>query len=243
MSSEILKKNQTLPQDFAELLAQMKSQRNRNLGATLLVARLNGWTLQSLASALGVSRQAIEHRLAHAAIDVDSEVPDVPLPPRKQTRKHQPRRRLLVNDALAEQLREMALVAAKVNGASPADAPERRVSEEFSAMLHSLVEQGVTVYHLAQVLGVTHGAITLRLARHGYRNGFPSQNGTQYLGRATHEGPNGVPSETCKRGHELSGANLYVIPKTGARVCRECDARRRSAYYARKAKSNPGGVA
>lgn len=31
----------------------------------------------------------------------------------------------------------------------------------------------------------------------------------------------------CKRGHEFTEANTYVIPTTGSRVCRECDRLRR----------------
>lgn len=35
----------------------------------------------------------------------------------------------------------------------------------------------------------------------------------------------------CKRGHEYAGNNLYVVPKTGQRVCRECDRARHRRKY------------
>lgn len=38
--------------------------------------------------------------------------------------------------------------------------------------------------------------------------------------------------ESCKRGHPLSGANLYVYEKNGDRHCKECDRQRQRRYYA-----------
>ena len=35
----------------------------------------------------------------------------------------------------------------------------------------------------------------------------------------------------CKRGHPLSGDNLYIIPSTGSRVCRVCDRERQRRRY------------
>jgi plasmid maintenance system antidote protein VapI len=230
--SDLIRKDQTLPADFAAALRQLRENRDPRYGATLIVARMNGWTYQSLATALGVTRQAIEKTVVRSTIDVPGRLPDVPTPPRKpQSVPKPPRRRLLVNDELAARLREMQKVAARVNGVTPADAPERRVSEEFTALLHSLTEQGVSVKHLANVLGVVHNAVQSRLARHGYRDATPSQD-KPYLGRPN---PHSTGEQThCKRGHELSGDNLYVLPKTGSRVCRACHKARHAAYRERK---------
>jgi hypothetical protein len=231
----ILKVNQVLPGDFAALLAQMHKDHDSRLSMVLLVSRLNGWTLKSLGDALGVSRQAIEHRVNRASMSAGVDLPEVPLPPRKPAAvRKASRRRLLVSDELAERLRGMAELAATVNGGTPADAPERRISEELSALLHSLIKQGVTAYHLAQVLGVTVFAVTTRLGRHGYGPLPASQADTRYIGRAVYEGPKGTRRDECRLGHRMAGANLYVIPKTGARVCRECSGRRRRAYLQRK---------
>lgn len=231
--SEHAKASQVLPADFAALLQTMRENRDPRYQATLHVARLNGWTCQSMAQALGVSRQAIEQAASRASFRASDQLPEVPLPPRKPEPEPKPvRPRLLVGDELASQLREMQRVAATVNGATPADAPERAVSIRFTAMLQALIEQGVTLYHLAQVLGVQYNALTSRLARHGYRAPSPSLAGQRYLGRPA-ERTTGTQSH-CKRGHELSGDNLYVVPKTGARVCKACGRLRSAAYYARK---------
>lgn len=45
-------------------------------------------------------------------------------------------------------------------------------------------------------------------------------------------------SSTCKRGHPLSGDNLYVTPR-GVRQCLECQRNRDRAYRARLASPSP----
>jgi hypothetical protein len=231
--SEYVTKEQTLPDDFAELLRAMRAAKDPRFRATLLVAKMNGWTYRSMADALGVSRQAVDQAIGRASIEVAGRIPDVPLPPRKpRPELKPPRRRLRIGDELAQELRAMQRIAATVNGGTPADAPERAVSVEFTAKLAALHEQGVSIRHLALTLGVYYGAVKGRLARHGYREPSPSQSSDRYLGRPSDRAA-GLQTH-CKHGHPLSGENLYVMPKTGTRVCRSCQARRASEYYARK---------
>lgn len=42
-----------------------------------------------------------------------------------------------------------------------------------------------------------------------------------------------TPKTTCKRGHPLEGANLYLIPN-GGRACRKCNVIRANEYRSRK---------
>jgi hypothetical protein len=231
--SDRIQKGQTLPADFAAQLRRLREQKDPRYGATLIVARMNGWTCQALAAALGVSRQAVEQASARAEVNAPGRIPDVPLPPRKpQPEAKPPRRRLLVNEELAERLRDMQRIAATVNGAMPSDAPERAVSEEFTALLFSLTEQGVSVKHLAEAIGVWPNTVSSRLARHGYKEPSPSLVGNRYLGR-----PAALEKTHCLRGHELAGNNLYVVPKTGARVCRACNRARTNESRARRRKA------
>lgn len=235
-----VRKHQTLPADLAAELRQMRENRDPRYGATLIVARMNGWTYQSLASALGVSRQAVEQLISRSTVEVPGRIPDIPLPPRKaQPNPKPPRRKLRVNNELAEELREMQRVSATVNGATPADAPEREVTVELSARLYALAEQGVSLKHLAEVLGIQYNAVILRLARHGYRDAPPSQRQERYLGRPTPR-ISGQQAH-CKKGHPLSGDNLYVVPKSGSRVCRMCAKARQTAYLERRRQA--GGTA
>ncbi|NUS83708.1 MAG: hypothetical protein HOY75_13415 [Streptomyces sp.] len=79
-----------------------------------------------------------------------------------------------VTPEVADELRRMHAIAKTVNGATPVDDPRRAVSREFTEALAVLVEQGVTVYRLAKVLGVRHSTVYARLARYGYRAASPS---------------------------------------------------------------------
>lgn len=42
----------------------------------------------------------------------------------------------------------------------------------------------------------------------------------------------------CKRNHPLSGANLYVTPSEGKRVCRECRKLHKGKYDAKRSERN-----
>lgn len=241
MQGDIQTRNQVVPEDFRHTLKGLRDSDDPRFPMVLSVARMNGWTLKALGDAVGVSREWIRILVADADPEVGGRIPDVPLPPRKPTPPSKPPRRVLrIKPEVAERLRAMAKTAAAVNGGTPADARERRVSEEFTAALYALTEQGVSVRHIAKTLGMTRSAIQSRLARHGYRKAPPSQEKVRYLGQPRN---GGLPREECKRGHKLSGDNLYVVPKTGSRVCRECDRGRGREYRARKrAAEKPGGA-
>ena len=104
-----------------------------------------------------------------------------------------PSRSTPITDETAEELRAMHKIARTVNGNTPLDAPARKTNIEFTEALAVLIEQGVTVYRLAKVLGVGHQSINNRLARHGYRKPAPSQAGFHYRGTTTHPSRNTEP--------------------------------------------------
>lgn len=79
-----------------------------------------------------------------------------------------------ITPEVADELRRMHAIAKTVNGSTPIDDPRRQISREFTEALFVLVEQGVTVYRLAKVLGVRHSTVYARLARYGYRAPSPS---------------------------------------------------------------------
>lgn len=87
-----------------------------------------------------------------------------------------------ITPEVAEELRAMYAIAKTVNGATPVDDPKRQTSREFTEALFVLVEQGVTVYRLAKVLGVRHSTVYARLARYGYRKPSPSVEHKAYRG-------------------------------------------------------------
>lgn len=232
--NDFIVKQQQLPEDFKDLLIHLRTSRDPALPMVLRMAKLNGWTYKTMAKAIGVSGEWVRLLVGDARPSAGQVLPEIPLPPRRPAPPAKPaRRRLLVNPQLANELRAMAEIAATVNGGTPTNAPERQVSEEFTAMLASLVKQGVTVYTLAQILDVTPSAVAHRLGRHGYRKSAPSQERVRYLGHPSKRSSG--TQDNCKRGHPLSGSNLYVVPKTGSRVCRACDRLRHEKYLERKA--------
>ncbi|QFQ97437.1 hypothetical protein F9278_15825 [Streptomyces phaeolivaceus] len=91
-----------------------------------------------------------------------------------------------VTPETAEELRALHAIARTVNGNTPLNHPSRKTNIEFTEALAALIEQGVTVYRLAKVLGVGHRSVYNRLARHGYRKPAPSQAGFRYRGVTTH---------------------------------------------------------
>jgi hypothetical protein len=89
---------------------------------------------------------------------------------------------------IADRLRAMHAIARTVSGSTPLHDPARKTSTEFTATLQALVEQGVTPYRLAKVLGIGAGSIRQRLARHGYRTPVPSAAHKTYRGTSTYAG-------------------------------------------------------
>lgn len=60
--------------------------------------------------------------------------------------------------------------------------------------------------------------------------GRRSERLREVLDRAREIVPKGTPRPLCKRGHPLSGTNVYLSPE-GKRVCRSCRAWRARGYW------------
>lgn len=179
---------QEVPEDFARLLRQLRDdERSTVLNALLAASRTHGWRTPSLAKALAMNPPAVSKRIERARraersaepgwAEVAAEVAEIDIP-------DAPRIQAMIDGKQLEQdkideLLEMQRIAAKVNGAMPADHPSRRVSEALSEELNRLVTvEGFSPYYLARVLGRSHRAITSRLERHHFRDPCPSVAGT-----------------------------------------------------------------
>lgn len=158
----------------------------RKLDDAAEMLRSLGTENRRVRTALRNLEKAREYEPAPRASIDSNEVPEpieVPEPRRIQAMMNG--QRLPLTEV--ERLLGMKEIASRVNGAMPADHPDRRISEAYTAELAQLVsKKGFTPYYLAKELGVTHRAITSRLERHGYRKPCPSVAGTpsgQYRGR------------------------------------------------------------
>ncbi|GAB97250.1 hypothetical protein BJY21_002259 [Kineosphaera limosa] len=74
---------------------------------------------------------------------------------------------------VAKRLRSLAPQAAKTNGGTPLDSPQRKASEEFSDLIKSLHEQGHSWQQIADACGLSVAGVRMRAARHGYKSGPP----------------------------------------------------------------------
>lgn len=224
--------NQVIEEPFLGVLRELRAAADPRLPIVLKTANLNGWTYQALGNALGITREGVRLKIAKAALRPEMELPEIPTAPRRRAvKRNSAKSRLRIKPEVADRLYGMYLVASTVTGGTSADAPERRVSEEYTAALASLVDQGVSVNEIARTIGVHHSGIHSRLARHGYRTPSPSQAVDAYKGR-----PAKVAGEQakCKWDHPLSGENLRIISTTGARACKACERRRAVEYRERQ---------
>lgn len=145
------------------------------LRAHIFVLREAGWTLESIASPLGMSRERVR-QIANQVWDFDGARRDskvnglefVPAPPErvKRERKESVPRPRPTADNLARLLELQPLVQ-QVR----ANSPKYRVeAEEYTKLIaHEHNDRGVSLYRLAKELGVTHGALRFRLVRYGYK--------------------------------------------------------------------------
>lgn len=157
-------KNLVLPQEAVDYF-DILGQDDRNVYMKALRGR--GWTLQSLASVAGVSRERVRQIVAAEwPLGVLEDNAPLPSPPERPEPVRSPRVQVEPSEETLSRLRELQPFAQKVAGNSP---KYRKEAKEFVQLLHHAHSvEGVTYYHLAQLLGVTHSAIRSRLIRYRY---------------------------------------------------------------------------
>lgn len=169
--SYTLVNEQVLPENVVAVLRSLEKDDTLVRNSYIAALRHKGWTLQSIGSAIGLSRERIrqiETKIGHDLIDqikmFPEEFPIPSLPVYTETRTvyeaYEPKPETLAR------LKELKPFAQMVRSHSP---KYRAEAEEYAALLwkaHN--EEKVTLYHLAKCLGVTHGALRFRLVRYGY---------------------------------------------------------------------------
>ena len=169
----------TLPKHSGDVLRQMNV-RDKKIYCYLL--KQKGWTLQSMATELGVTREMVRLYIKFAETqDVYSlehlEIPDVPVIITERL-VHEP---MKPDSDVVARLLELQPLAQQVRSSSP---KFREEAEEYTALLAKEVARGITVYQLGKALGVTYGAIQFRLTRYGYK---PVGNGKTKAYQLIHE--------------------------------------------------------
>lgn len=181
----LVDRRQQVPRDFQLVLLHLYLHDPPGLDNLLAAAVRRGWQQTALGEAVSLTKERIRQRARQGDPDAAG-IPAFPGPP---LRLVQPPPRVVKPALTAGQvvvLRAMAEVARRVNGRTPLDHPDRRVSERLSALLDGYIrEGGMSMGYLARMLGVTQPAIRHRLARHGYRPASPSQADALYQGDVT----------------------------------------------------------
>jgi hypothetical protein len=221
---------QQLPEGFAAQLRALLDVDNALLNTLLAASRDKGWSTPSLAVALDRNPPAVSKRIeraraqhgnhplqiAAAAATAGYTIPEAP-----KTHAMIDGKQLDAEKIAA--LREMQLIASRVNGAMPVAHPARRVSEQYSAELDRLVsKEGYTPYYLSKILGISHRAVTSRLERHHFRDPCPSVDGTPsgiYFNRKIGDVGQGAPRLSAEQRAELRTLwQAYSDGKRGSRT-------------------------
>jgi transcriptional regulator with XRE-family HTH domain len=160
----------TLPPVPTVAVNIIKDKQIRN--AYIYALRMKGWTLQSIADALGVTRERIRQIETTATpfsiITVLGDPGQYPVPELPTVEIEVAGQPVYVepSEQTLKRLLELQPDAQKVRYDHKA---HRAVGEEYTALLwHAHSVEGVTLYRLAKRLGITHGAVRFRLVRYGY---------------------------------------------------------------------------
>lgn len=161
------KSNLELPEQVKDLLKLLDLKTDREQRNDYIVALVaSGWSQASVARASNLSAQMIRVILSsHKPNPVPATlfIPQVPL----HAEKVGSNRYVMPTPELLERLKELQPYAQQVRSNSPRFRAE---AEEYTYLINQAhKEQGVTLYRLAKLLGVTTSAIAFRLVRYGYR--------------------------------------------------------------------------
>lgn len=215
-------------------------------------AFLAGYTLQELANIIGVSRQAIQLRVARPVrIELLRTYPPAPRIVRKEdSRKEGTLRRkrilglpvsapaLQVPVQTVNELARLHNLVTTVRGWTPMDSPARQAIKPYGDLLSAtILDYGIPQLQLEKLMGLKGRTLTAWLKNHGYLKISPSQKA--YQGVAVTAGVRRgvskiIPGNSCKRGHIFTDSNIGRY-KTGAycKTCRSDAAKLR--YHERKA--------
>ncbi len=160
-------KKQLLTPEVHLIFSSFKTKEERNQYVWRL-RKEEGWSLESIGQAIGVTREMIRlivEKLDRAPFQLLPSVASQPVPRRARIKKVKYKRTPIDPEDLRV-LKELHATATLVRGKSEKNRTE---AEEFTRLLHEQTLLGVSTYTLAKELGLTVGAINLRLIRYGYR--------------------------------------------------------------------------
>ena len=158
--------NHVLPAEVVRTFVELEDSLDpEERNAYIVNLRRGQWTLQSIASAAGLTRERVRQivEAGHGTpVETKHPIPELPV---KYVRK--PR---VINEPHPDDLARLLVLqplAEKVRGKSLRYREEAKEYVEILNRVH--VGQKVTLYHMAKLLGRTHTALRSRLVRYGYK--------------------------------------------------------------------------
>ena len=164
ITTKTKKSDLTLPKEVGETLRSLPLA-ERKAYSNLL--RNAGWTLQSIATEVGVTRENIRlYERSTPSAETLEKVKDLLIPEVPKVEIYADRVvKVIPKPEVIAQLKELQAKASLVRGKGKA---HREEAEQYTKLLYETMESGVSGYRLAKELGVTHSAILFRLVRYGY---------------------------------------------------------------------------
>ena len=141
--------------------------------AYVYALRSKGWTLQAVGDSLGVTRERVRQLESEAIPElvylVQQAPGSYPVPelPTEEVTVYSGAEYVEPKPETLARLRVLQPIAQAIRWDHTKGRAE---AEEYTALLWKAhTEEGVSVYRLAKLLGITHGAIQFRFARYGYK--------------------------------------------------------------------------
>jgi len=170
VGTRVPKSDLTLPKEVSDILIALPLDERR---AYVFELRKAGWTLQSMATPLKITRESIRlYGLKEPSLEVLAKVKHLPIvqPPLIELYVERVKR-VKPDPQVIAQLKELQPKAFMVRGKGKSN---REEAELYTRLIYELMESGVSGYRIAKKLGVTHSALAFRLVRYGYT----TSNGT-----------------------------------------------------------------
>jgi transcriptional regulator with XRE-family HTH domain len=141
--------------------------------AYIYALRIKGWTLQAVADSLGITRERVRQletqanpELVYLVQQAPGSYP-VPELPTEEVMVYSGAQQTDPKPETLARLKELQPIAQKLRWDH---SQGRAEAEEYTALLWKAhTEEGVSVYRLGKLLGITHGAIQFRFVRYGYK--------------------------------------------------------------------------
>jgi transcriptional regulator with XRE-family HTH domain len=163
----------TLPSVVATALGLIPAKERELRAAYIYALRAKGWTLQAVGDSLGVTRERVRQLETQAIPElvylVQQAPGSYPVPelPTEEVIVYSGAEHTEPKPETLARLKELQPIAQSIRWDHTKGRAE---AEEYTALLwEAHTQQGVSVYRLAKLLGITHGAIQFRFTRYGYK--------------------------------------------------------------------------